>query len=174
MRIFADLFEEGIRQAARAITDDRRNYLASMMSTGLSSEEIEFFESKHLLRILGEINDAEVIILRSYLVATIGGDKEFIEKHKDIIMPTPATIGAPQNVLDKSALNKSYKEHLTSLGLLERKYETDTRTKGMVIDNFTGGPKIRGYQITSLGRLLLRHIGLADVNGRPVNQHDID
>jgi len=167
---FTDLFEENIRQAARSLTGERRKYLASIIANGLTSEDIEFFESKHLLRILGEINDAEVIILRSYLVATIEGDEEFREKHKEIIMPTPATIGAPQKVLDKNALHTSYKEHLTSLGLLERKYQTDTRTKGMVIDSFTGGPKLQGYRITSLGRLLLRHIGLADVKGQPVNQ----
>jgi hypothetical protein len=169
---FTDLFEENIRQAARSLTDERRQYLASVIANGLSLKDIEFFESKHLLRILGEINDAEVIILRSYLVATIGGDKEFFEKHKEIIMPEPATMGASQKVLDKSALHKSYKEHLNSLGLLEKQYQTDTRTKEMVIDTFTGGPKVKGYRITSLGRLLLKHIGLANAKGQPVNQGD--
>lgn len=169
---FTDLFEENIRQAARSLNDERRKYLASVIANGLSSEDIEFFESKHLLRILGEINDAEVIILRSHLVATIGGDKEFFEKHKEIIMPEPATFGASQKVLDKSAFHKSYKEHLTSLGLLEPQYQIDTRTKGMVIDTFTGGPKLQGYRITSLGRLLLRHIGLANAKGQPVDQGD--
>lgn len=169
---FTDLFEESIRQAARSVSDERRQYLASVVANGLSSKDIEFFESKHLLRILGEINDAEVIILRSYLIETIGGDEEFREKHKEILMPEPAYIGADQKVLDKNALHKSYKEHLTSLGLLERQYQTDIRTKEMVIDSFTGGPKLQGYRITALGRLLLRQIGLSGDNGQPITQAD--
>jgi hypothetical protein len=159
---FTDLLEEGIRQAARSLSDERRQYLSSVIAKGLSSDDIEFFESKHLLRILGEINDVEVIILRSYLVPTIGGDDEFREKHKDIIMQKPAYIGAPQEILDKAALHTSYKEHLVSLGLLDRRYETDIRTKEPRFDNFTGGLKVSGYQITPLGRLLLRHIGLSE------------
>lgn len=170
---FTDLFEENIRQAARSLTDERRKYLASIIANGLTSEDIEFFESKHLLRILGEINDAEVIILRSYLIATIGGDKNFREKHKEIIMPEPAYIGAPQRVLDKDSLHQSYQEHLTSLGLLRRQYQTDIRTKGMVMDTFDGGPKLQGYRITSLGRLLLRHIGLANEKSQ-INQPDAE
>jgi len=84
-------------------------------------------------------------------------------------MPEPAYIGASQEILDKDSLHKSYNEHLTSLGLLQRQYQTDTRTKGMVIDSFTGGPKLQGYRITSLGRLLLRHIGLCDEKSQPIN-----
>jgi hypothetical protein len=171
---FTDLFEENIRQAARSLTDERRRYLASIIANGLTSENIEFFESKHLLRILGEINDAEVIILRSYLVATIEGDRDFREKHEEIIMPEPAYIGAPQRVLDKDSLHQSYQEHLTSLGLFKRQYQTDIRTKGMVIDTFDGGPKLQGYRITSLGCLLLRHIGLANEEDQPINQPETD
>jgi hypothetical protein len=97
---FTDLLEEGVRQAARSLSDERRQYLSSVIAKGLSSQDIEFFESKHLLRILGEINDVEVIILRSFLVSTIAGDEVFRQKHKDIIMPKLAYIGAPQEILE--------------------------------------------------------------------------
>jgi hypothetical protein len=144
---FTDLMEESLRQAARSLCDDRRRYLAAAVANGLTTTDIEFFETKHLLRILGEINDVEVIILRFYLVATMGGDKEYREKHKDIIMVHPAYIGAPQSVLDKYALHENYKEHLVSLGLLEPRYRTDIRTRQPEFDTFTGGLKVQGHQI---------------------------
>jgi hypothetical protein len=159
---FTDLVEDGLRQAARSLSDERREYIASIIANGLSSEQIEFAESKHLLKILGEINDVEVIWLRFYLVATIGGDKDYREKHESVLKPAIACIGAPQEDLDKSALQESYKEHLGQIGLLECRYDTDIRTRQPVFDSFTGGLKVRGYQITLLGKLLLRHIGLAN------------
>lgn len=57
-------------------------------------------------------------------------------------------------------MQDSYKEHLTGLGLLRQRYETDMKTKEPVFDNYTGAQKVRGYDITPLGKLLLRHIGL--------------
>lgn len=166
---FTDLLEEGIRQAARSLSEERRQYLASVIANGITSEDIEFFESKHLLRILGEINDVEVIILRFYFVSMMGGGKEFREKHKEIIMVHSAYLRAPQPVLDKAALHESYKEHLVTLCLLDRRYQTDMRTKEPEYDSHTGAPKIAGYQITLLGRLLLRQIGFKEEkkNGQP-------
>lgn len=159
---FTDLLEEGLRQSARSLSDDRRGYLASVIANSISSEDVEFFESKHLLRILGEINDIEVIWLGFYLIPTIGGDTEFREKHKEILKSVIATIEASQSILDKSALQDSYKEHLTQLGLLKYRYQTNIRTKQPEVDTFTGGLKVSGYGITLLGKLLLRQIGLSE------------
>lgn len=156
---FTDLVEEGLRQAARSLTDDRRDYIASIIKNSLSSEDIEYLESKHLLRILGEINDAEVIWLRSYLNPVMGGDQEFREKHKDILKPVSATLGASQAVHDKNTFQQDYKEHLTRLGLLSPKYQTDSKSKLPEFDSSSGRMKIRNYELSSLGRLLLRHLG---------------
>lgn len=118
---FTDLIEEGLRQAARSLSDERREYIASVIANGLSSEDIRFVESKHLLRILGEINDIEVVWLRFYLVPTIGGDNEFRQKHAAVLESVHAHIGATRETLDKNALQESYKEHLVRLGLLEHR-----------------------------------------------------
>jgi hypothetical protein len=151
---FTDLVEEGLRQAARAVTEERKQYIASIIANSLSSEDIEYVESKHLLRILGELNDIEIVWLRFHTVQTMGGDKEYREKHQDILKPIAAVISAPQGVLDKSTLQGSYKEHLAELGLLERRYEMDTHGKDIRL-------KIKGYDLTRLGRLLVREVGLA-------------
>ncbi|MRS05506.1 hypothetical protein EG832_20165, partial [bacterium] len=99
---FTDLVEESLRHAARSLSDERREYIAALVANSLSSDDIEYFESKHLLRILGEINDVEVIWLRFFLDPVIGSDKEFIEKHNKILDPVHAYLGSPQPVIDKS------------------------------------------------------------------------
>jgi len=157
---FTDLMEEGMRQAARSITDERREYLASLIANGVAAADVSFIESKHLLRILGELNDIEVLWLRFYLVPTIGGDAEFREKHKHIFEPVQAYFGCDQATLDKQAIREGYKTHMTQLGILSPRYETDMQTKQPVFDTFSGGMKVRGYDITLLGKLLLRQISL--------------
>ena len=90
---FTDLVEESLRQAARSLTDERRDYISSLVANSISSDDLEHFESKHLLRILGELNDIEIIWLRFYLDSTMGGDTDFREKHDHILNPVPAHSG---------------------------------------------------------------------------------
>lgn len=137
---FTDLMEEGLRQAARSLTDERRENIAALISNSLSSTDIEYHESKHLLKILEELNDIEIIWLRFYLTPTIGGDNEFRDKHKEILNPVTRVMGAPQSVRDKGTIQDSYKEHLVRLGLLEK--------------------ADKSYKLAALGRLLLREIDL--------------
>jgi len=152
----ADFFEEGLRQASRALSKERKDYIATLIVNGLSAKDINYNESKHLLRILSEINDIEIIWLRFYLVPTIGVDEEFRKKHEDILKPVVATLTVTQEIRDKEALQISYKEHLVRLNLLEYTYEDsfymDQSPKDML--------KAKGYEITQLGRLLLRQIGI--------------
>jgi hypothetical protein len=157
---FTELVEEALRQAARSTTDERRQYLADLVKRGLAAEDITFQESKHLLRLLGEISDIEVIWLRFYTEPEMGGDVEFREKHQAVLEPIGAHMGSPQSDLDKETLQTSYKEHLVQLGLLRRLYRTDPRTKEPKFDSRTGNQEVSGYEITSLGRLLLRQVGL--------------
>jgi len=155
-----DFFEEGFRQAARALSDDRRKYIASIIKIGLSNDHISYIESKHILQILESLNDAEVIWLRFYLNPTIGGDEEFREKHKNILEPVAATIGSSQDEIDKDALQSSYTDHLERLGLIRPHYRIDRKTGMPEFDSFSGKQKVSYHDLTLLGRLLLRFIGL--------------
>ena len=157
----ADLLEEAMRQAASSLSDDRRGYIARLIKNGLSSSEINSQESKHLLRILGELNDVEIIWLRFYADATISGDKDFRERHAAVLETRPAHMGSPQSVHDKNSLAKSYKLHLARLGLLQERLAIDQKTKLLKLDN-QGRTEVNGYSLSSLGRLLLRSIGLPD------------
>jgi hypothetical protein len=150
---FSDLVEEALRQSARSLSDERREQIASLIANSLKAQEIEYCESKHLLRILGELNDIEIIWLRFYLDPVMHGDHEFRERHAAVLAPIAAYIGGPPGLVDKSALQRSYKDHMAELGLLERRYELKNSSFGTTLD-------AKGYELSALGRLLLREIDL--------------
>lgn len=156
---FIDLLEEGLRQAARSLTDERRDYIAAVIANSLSTENVKYIDSKHLLRMLGEINDIEVIWLRFYLHPSMDGDQEFRARHQNVLQPVATNMGSSREELDNETLQRSYKEHLTQLGLLEYRYKLHPKTKTPQYNSSTGAPEVSGYAITSTGRLLLRHIG---------------
>jgi hypothetical protein len=141
---FGELLEEGLRQASRSLSDERRQYIASIIANSLTPDAIAHEESRHLLRMLGELNDIEVIWLRSYVDQSMSGDKEFRDKHHDILRPISREMGQPQGEIDRAALQDSYKQHLLQLGLLEAEATRSGST----------------YRLTTLGRLLLRQVGL--------------
>lgn len=159
---FVDLIEEGFVQASRAISEERRKYITSIVTSGITDKAIQFHESKYLLKTLQELNDIEIIWLRYYLVPTMDGDKEFRNKHKNILENIKTYIGVDSETLSKSAIQKSYKEHLERLELISHKIRFD-RTKGVPeYDIFSGKPKTSYTEITTLGRLLLKQIGLIE------------
>lgn len=160
----ADLFEETVRQAISSTSDERRQYLASILANSLSEKSIIYTESKHLLKILSEINDIEVIWLRYYAHACLTGDNEFRDKHTDVLTEKHAFVNASQEDSDKAALQKSYKEHLARLNLIHPVHRTDFETNLPIYDDHTGNPKIDRYEITPLGDLLLRHMDLINKN----------
>jgi len=149
---FVDLMEESLIQASKALSDERLDYISSIIENSLDKEHILDIENKHLLTLLKEINDIEIIWLRYYLVPTIGGDTEFRNKHKDVLESIIPTLGSTQEERDKAAIQKSYKEHLSILGLLEKKIS-------IKIGGSTNELETKGYEITPLGKLLLKQIG---------------
>lgn len=157
---FTDLLEESARQAAQAVTEERRQYLASLLASGITATHVSYIESKHLLRILSQINDIEVIWLRFYRYPYLSGDDGFRAKHAMVLAPVSATFGSDQATLDQSALQENYTEHLISLGLLTRPLQMDSKTGYPIFDKFTKNWKTQGTRTTPLGQLLVRYIGL--------------
>lgn len=158
---FTDLMEEGLRLAARAVSEERREHLTAVLANGIKAGDLDFLESKHVLRLLGELNDAEIVWLRFYLVPTMGGDEDFRGRHKEALEPVRATLASPQEVHDKEALQKSYRQHLVRLGLIEPIYEYNQSDERPEFDYFTSAQKVSRYEITTLGKLLLTRIGMA-------------
>ena len=100
--------------------------------------------------------------LRLYRHPTIAGDEEFRDKHKAVFSFPSAVFGSPPEAFDKDALRDSYRDHLVQLGLVKPKLRVDPETGMPVFEHFTGEMEIESYEITRLGRLLLREIGLVE------------
>ena len=157
---FTDLVEEVMRQAGRSTSESRRSYLASLLANGIDSNDISAMESKHLARILGELNDAEVIWLIFYSTRQHADDQdfdEFMRTHDAILSPVGAHSASPISELDAETLQQSYKAHLSQLGLIQPKYAIDRKTKSPEFDR-RGRQKLKGYESTRLGRMLVRQI----------------
>lgn len=157
---FTDLLEESARQAAQSVTEQRRQYLATLIASGVTETQVSFVESRHLLRILSQINDIEIVWLRFYHHPFMQGDEEFRNTHAGILKPIAANFGSDQATLDQHALQENYIEHLISLGLLRRQLYVDLKTGEPVFDKHMKAWKTQSAKVTPLGRLLLRHIGL--------------
>lgn len=63
---FVDLFEDGAFQAARALTDEREEHIAALLENSLSSSDLGHLQEKQLLSLLGQLDDAELIILKHF------------------------------------------------------------------------------------------------------------
>ena len=161
---FTELLEESLRQAARSHSDERREYLASLVANSLTDDEVTHSEHRHLLRILGDVSDVEIIWLRSFVPFYASDPDAFRTTHASTLQRVSAHLGSPQWELDKHALQESYIAHLVGLGLLKRALKLD-RNKEPVVK---GGAKEFEYSspsLTSLGRMLLRLVNLMPENG---------
>lgn len=158
---FTDLTEESLRQASRATTPERREYLASMLASSLSSDAISYAETKHLMRILGELNDVEIVWLRFYANPVLDGDHEFRARHAKVLERSHVHMESPTEDMDKDAIQESYTDHLLRLGLLSEQVRKD-RNGSPEFDRHSGKFQIASRRTSSLGELLLRQIGLTD------------
>jgi len=143
-----DIIEEGLVQAARSVSDERKKRLARLVARSLTNGEVKYEESRKLLNLYRELTDPELLWLIFYSMNPVmgpGPHKDFVEKHSDVLMPISREMGAPQEQFDKGALQDSYKNTLFRLGLIEQRDKTN--------------------QITTLGRLLVRYIEDDDNNG---------
>ena len=158
---FTDAIEESLWQAARSTSDERREYIASILANGVESDNIDFIETKHLLRLLGEINDIEVVWLRAYS-SEHHSDQDFRKTHSGTLTSIRVTRHSTHEEVDKAAMQESYKLHLESLGLLRSTVETHHQIRMPVFDKKYGFIK-KGYEITPIGKLLIRFVDMVPV-----------
>lgn len=169
---FTDLLEDALGQASRSLSDERREYIASLLKNSLTKDKLSHVEEKRLLSLLNELNDAEIIWLKSYsLNKSIGSQEygEFFEVHKDILEPVRILYGGgpgsiPQELFDKEAIQNSYQNNLVNLRLISESFKSVANGEVPEFDGETGKMKVRGYYCSSLGELLLRYIDLGESN----------
>jgi hypothetical protein len=138
----SDLLEEGIVQASRALSDDRRRRIARLLLTGLTDAELQHDRVRRLFGILGSLTDSELVLLLYYSrTPTIASPwhQELAKRHPSVLRPPTREIGAPDSEVERAAMLDNYRRTLVGHGLL--------------------APTANGVSITPLGRLLLRYAG---------------
>lgn len=154
-----DLVEDAFIQGSRALSEERKEYIAALLKNGLTDDQLEHVEYKKLLSLLGELNDIEVLLLKSHSLSRRDEEYEtFKETHKDALMPRPVHLQSTQEELDKNAIFQTHRLHLVNLGLLKMNFKKPRKGEVPELDEKTGMMKAQGYDITSLGRLLIRSI----------------
>ncbi|UQB41354.1 hypothetical protein JX580_06525 [Thiomicrospira microaerophila] len=157
-----DLMEDAFIAASRALSSERIDYIASMLKNGLTRDELEHIEYKRLMSLLSELNDVEVLILKSKLLDRRDDEFEsFWKKHQAVLIPATATFGSTREEIDKNTVFQSHKTHLRNLGLIKTTFKKPKRGELPEFDEKTGMIKAQGEDITPLGRLLLESIDQA-------------
>jgi len=162
---FTDLLDDAFLQASRAISPERRGYLAALLVNSITNEQLSHIEEKKLLSLLGELNDAEILTLKFYSLRS-NERRQFAALHEDLFKPIRRTFTSPQIDLDRAALHDSYRSKLVEVGLLDLDYKRVQKGELPDFDERTGRIKANGYKATSLGRLLLRSIDQNPANSR--------
>jgi hypothetical protein len=154
-----DLFESGALQSVRALSEERKEYIVNLVFCGICGENRRKIEAKRLLSMLSEIDDDQIIIMASYLRRN-QRDEDFRQRHAAIIDLPLLTLGASDERRDEAALSQAARTHLVRLGLLKMKFSNRNRVPEFNYN--TGMLKNSGYELDSLGYLMLRKIGLAN------------
>src|SRR2546423_3740006 len=105
---FMDLLEDSLIQASRAMTDERRGYIAALLKNSITNEALSHIEEKKLLTLLSELNDAEILTLKFHSLSA-DGRRKFAALHKDLFAPIDRSLGAPEENMDRAALRDSYR-----------------------------------------------------------------
>jgi hypothetical protein len=164
---FCELIEESFHQAARSTTQGRREYIANLIASGLRKDQENYLQSRFLLRILGRLNDAEILILYYYGLGYSPEANQFEARHPELVPYAPQW---PHHNAepDAIAVRQGYHNHLADLGLLNREYETgrygieqvDLADPRSALESLAkpGEVRFKGLTISDLGQVLLKFV----------------
>ncbi|HAT9621354.1 TPA: hypothetical protein JBD38_13345 [Legionella pneumophila subsp. pneumophila] len=154
---FIDLLEDATWQSTKAISDERIEKIAQLLSNGIMGEKIEHEKFKRYLFLLNQLTDSELVKLGGFYYPN-QGNSEYYSIHKDILQNPPPSFASPPEQIENFAINESHIQHLNQLGLIEAHYNVDRELGIPEFDRITGQMKPSGFQITALGKNLLKYI----------------
>ncbi|MBC7767416.1 MAG: hypothetical protein H7124_01375 [Phycisphaerales bacterium] len=152
-----DLVEEGGYQSARALSQNRVDQIVAAVTSGISASDADVTRRKRLLILLGELDDDEVNLLNAYGRSYGGADRDAFEA---VSRPGPIHMGSNREEIDQESLYVAGKEHLLRLGLLQKNYARPKQGQSVPEFDARAGDFKHSVEISSLGRLLLREIGM--------------
>jgi hypothetical protein len=118
----SDLLEEGLVQASRAVSDDRRHRIAAILASGLTDDVLRYDRTRKLLSILDSLNDSEILLLLFYSRSPAMGSawhNDLIDRHPELLRPASREIGGPDSERERGAMRDSYERTLLANGLLD-------------------------------------------------------
>ncbi len=149
---FASLTEESFVAAVQTPSDVRRRELAALLRHAIESKEASLSREHAMLRLLADVADAEIVILRAHSFSRVIGDQayaNYVRAHDDVLSARPPDSGSTAAERERWTLYLFHEDRLVGLGLLR---ELEGIAKSSV------RPR-RG--LTELGRLLLEAIETA-------------
>lgn len=114
----SDLLEDALRQASRALTPERREYIANALKNSLEDDALDHIVKKRLFALLEQVDDVDIIRLKTYLYPMDGsGAREaFFEKHSNVLETFKYPDGT-QAAEDRHAVFENPVERLMSFNL---------------------------------------------------------
>ena len=144
---FRDLLEDGLIQSTRALTKERREYIASLLKNSITDEERSHERDKTLLSLLGQLNDSELIILGWFGCGPVGEQAaEYRKRHVGVLAPAIMETGMTDEEEVAATMQEAYINTLDRLNLAS----AGTVTAG---------------RLRPLGRALLRRIDFFSIQG---------
>ena len=162
-KYFVDLFEDAILQATRSLTEERNKFIAVFLEKNKNVTEFDFNINKKLLRILEELTDRDIEILKSFR------DKWYSMTYQKYCIPQQ-TIGTVNSFNDDERYRydlavASWGAHISTLEtlmLIQAKHKMppdDPDVSQEYLDEETGLAEIEEYVVSDLGKVLLTSIG---------------
>ncbi|GAA4178830.1 hypothetical protein [Shinella granuli] len=152
-----DLFEEGAFQAARAVTDQRREYIVSVVSRGLTGDDLAAADARTILSIIKELDERQILILARYL-PQYGWGSDYYKQHAAVLdISEPLTMGSSQQTLTKRAYYDHAVSKLVALNLLKESFRTGEYQLPKLDHN--GRPEVSNRTLARLGAQVLEHLG---------------
>jgi hypothetical protein len=99
-----DLFQEVLAQGTRAASDERRQYLATLFANSLTREELETQQKRALLNLLGELSDADLLVLKLYSLPLDGYDGNVPPRMRDFRKSHEVLFGRADHILPRDLL----------------------------------------------------------------------
>jgi hypothetical protein len=159
-----DLFEDGMYQAVRALSNERNKYLANFLKQTIDVDAESYSTKKKLLSILQELTDKDIAILVSI-------SKRWYQATAREYGVSGLTNGAFNILSDTEQSEYKHQQvgfglHIATLNRLNLVYikekEIDPEWGNSHVDHNTGLPEVDDCNLTRIGELLLSNIGATD------------
>lgn len=152
-----DLFEDGILQASRAMTEERNKYIAVFLKKTINVNQDSYGTKKKLFYILEELTDRDIDILREI---SLHSYHRAAREHYPHLMSNGAYRElTEQEQYEHDSQEVSWGMHIATLerlGLLHAKREKpDLDGTSHHIDTDSGMPRITDYNVSKLGKVFL-------------------